>query len=100
VLCNFAQNVPDLQPLAPGADKSLLTARVKTPQLLGPVGSAVWSADASARFELNAKCQDFVTRYLGRSLMVPNDPNMCHVNRRLLKMAFAVSYICSLCASY
>lgn len=40
---------------------------------------------------LSTKCQDFVTRYLGRSLIDPGDPNMREVNRQLLALAFVVS---------
>ncbi|KAH7311599.1 hypothetical protein B0I35DRAFT_481553 [Stachybotrys elegans] len=96
VLCNYALSVPDLQPIAPGTGKSLM-ARGRTPLLSPPVGSPVWSSDASTHFQMNAKCQDFVTRYLGRSLLTPHDPNMCQVNRRLLKLAFA--YPCLMHAS-
>ena len=60
-----------------------------------PVDQAVWTSDASLsyRYQLNEKCQDFVTRYLGRSLttLIPDDPNMVRVNRQLLKLAFEVS---------
>lgn len=57
-----------------------------------PVASAVWTSDevTSYTYQLNAKCQDFITRYLGRSLTTPNDPEMMLVNRKLLELAFAV----------
>jgi hypothetical protein len=55
--------------------------------------NAVWTADASTTYQLNAKCQDFITRYLGRSLVTPDDPNMIQVNRKLLELAFHVSYL-------
>lgn len=58
-----------------------------------PLSNAVWTADASASYQLNARCQDFVTRYLGRSLITPDDPNMIQVNRKLLELAFAVGFI-------
>lgn len=58
-----------------------------------PLTNAVWTADASTSYQLNAKCQDFVTRYLGRSLMTLDDPNMTQVNRKLLELAFSVSLI-------
>lgn len=56
-----------------------------------PVTGAVWTADASTSYQLNAKCQDFVSRYYGRSISTPDDPGMIHVNRELLTLAFAVS---------
>jgi hypothetical protein len=80
VLCNFMSNMPDLQPIA--AD---------TGRLLPSLTNAVWTSDASTSYELNTKCQDFITRYLGRSLITPDDPNMIQVNRKLLKLAFTVS---------
>lgn len=62
-------------------------------EILPPLTNAVWTADASTSYQLNAKCQDFVTRYLGRSLMTLDDPNMTQVNRKLLELAFSVSLI-------
>jgi hypothetical protein len=84
-------NVPDLQPIAADTGRRLVV-RGKA-ELQAPVASAVWTADESISYQLNAKCQDFITRYLGRSLITPDDPNMIHVNRRLLRLAFAVSII-------
>lgn len=74
-------NVPDLQPIA--AD---------TGRLLPSLTNAVWTSDASTSYELNTKCQDFITRYLGRSLITPDDPHMIQVNRKLLTLAFTVSF--------
>jgi hypothetical protein len=34
-----------------------------------------------------------MTRYLGRSLVTPDDPVMIQVDRRLLELAFAVSLL-------
>lgn len=56
-----------------------------------PLTNAVWTSDASTFYQLNTRCQDFITRYLGRSLITPDDPNMGHVNRKLLELAFTVS---------
>jgi len=61
------------------------------PVLRAPVTSAIWTADTSYSYQLNAKCQDFITRYLRQSLCNPDDPNMAHVNRGLLALAFTVS---------
>lgn len=47
----------------------------------------------SYRYQLNAKCQEFVTRYLGQSLITPEDPRMIQVNRRLLALAFKVGRV-------
>lgn len=84
-------NIPDLQPIA--ADTGRPLAVRGTAKLQPPVTSAVWTADESTSYQLNAKCQEFITRYLGQSLITPDDPNMIHVNRELLKLAFAVSLI-------
>lgn len=77
-------NTPDLQPIAAGTGRALIQP---------PIDSAVWTADESTSYQLNARCQDFITRYLGRSLgtTTPDDPNMIRVNRMLLRLAFAVS---------
>lgn len=83
-------NIPDLQPVAADTRRLLGVARGKA-EIRPPVTSAVWTSDASISYQLNAKCQDFITRYLGRSLTTPNDPNMAQVNRKLLELAFAVS---------
>lgn len=85
--------IPDLQPVAVDTGRPLL-ARGKA-QLQPPLTNAVWTSDASISYQLNAKCQDFITRYLGRSLITPDDPNMMQVNRRLLELAFTVSFIIS-----
>ncbi|KAF9892046.1 hypothetical protein FE257_002452 [Aspergillus nanangensis] len=93
VLCNFMSNIPDLQPIAADTASPLRVPR-KT-ELQPHVASAVWTADEFTSYQLNARCQDFITRYLGRSLVTstPDDPNMVHVNRKLLSLAFAVRII-------
>ncbi|KAI0399319.1 hypothetical protein F4802DRAFT_53868 [Xylaria palmicola] len=88
VLCNFfMSNIPDLQPIA--ADRGRLLAAQGKAELQPPVSSAVWTSDESTSYQLNARCQAFITRYLGRSLSTPDDPNMIQVNRKLLELAFA-----------
>jgi hypothetical protein len=87
-------NIPDLQPVAADTGRPLVV-RGKA-ELQPPVASAVWTSDESTFYQLNATCQDFITRYLGRSLITPDDPNMIHVNRKLLGLAFAVSIITSM----
>jgi len=83
-------NTPDFQPVT--ADRQLLPSVVRGTGGPQPAfSSAVWTSDASAYYQLNTKCQDFITRYLGRSLLTPDDPNMIHVNRKLLQLGFAVS---------
>ncbi|KAL4889329.1 hypothetical protein BDV59DRAFT_210379 [Aspergillus ambiguus] len=91
ILCNFMSNVPDLQPVGAGTGRPLVVR--KKADLQPPVASAVWTADESTSYQLNAKCQDFITRYLGRSLMTPDDPNMVHVNRKLLGLAFTHPFL-------
>lgn len=91
VLCNFVSNIPDLQPIAADTGRPLVV-RGKA-ELRPPIASAVWTSDEFISYQLNAKCQDFITRYLGRSLINPDDPNMIHVNRKLLRLAFAVSIV-------
>ncbi|KAJ2984855.1 hypothetical protein NUW58_g5840 [Xylaria curta] len=91
VLCNFMSNVPDLQPVAADIGRPLAVRRKA--QLQPPVANAVWTSDASTCYQLNAKCQDFITRYLGRSLITPDDPNMRQVNDKLLKLAFAYPFL-------
>ncbi|KFA73434.1 hypothetical protein S40288_04224 [Stachybotrys chartarum IBT 40288] len=93
VSCNSLANVPDLHPLAADSERPL--AVQSNPMPLPPISSAVWTCDeaASYRYQLNAKCQDFITRYLGRSLITPNDPKMKHVNRGLLRLAFTYPFL-------
>lgn len=55
-----------------------------------PLTGTIWTSDASTFYQLNAKCQDFITRYLGQSLITPDDPDMVEVNRKLLRLAFTV----------
>ncbi|KAK8034165.1 hypothetical protein PG993_009160 [Apiospora rasikravindrae] len=58
-----------------------------------PPTSAIWVFDEATSFQLDAKCQEFVDRYLGRSLITPADPDMRQVNRNLLILAFHHPYL-------
>lgn len=85
VICNLVSSTTDLEPIG-----------AVTLVVHPPVSSAVWTADESIsyHYQLNAKCQDFITRYLGQSLLnaVPDEiNNMICVNRKLLDLAFTVS---------
>jgi hypothetical protein len=96
-------NVPDLHPIAADSKRSLLARAQIQPQ--PPISSCTWTSDGFSSYQLNAKCQDFITRYLGRSLIrviSPDDPNMIDVNRRLLGLAFTVSiyHICPILLAY
>ncbi|KAH7194255.1 hypothetical protein DER44DRAFT_844054 [Fusarium oxysporum] len=86
VLCNFGLNIPDLHPITSDTVRALVRCR-PTPQR--PVASAIWTSDEYTIYQLNAKCQDFVTRYYARSLLTPDDENMINVNRSLFKLAFS-----------
>ncbi|KAK2592626.1 hypothetical protein QQS21_009691 [Conoideocrella luteorostrata] len=85
-------NIPDLQPMA-ADDAGRRLAVGGEARLQSLLTNAVWTSDASTCYQLNARCQDFITRYLGRSLITPNDPNMVHVNRKLLELAFAHPFL-------
>jgi hypothetical protein len=80
-------NVPDLQPVA---DDSVRRSAGRERAGLRPLTGAIWASDGSISYQLDAQCQDFVTRYLGRSLITPDDPNMVEVNRELLTLTFTV----------
>lgn len=82
-------NIPDLHPITADTGRPLVI-RGKA-ELQPPLTNAIWTSDASTTYQLNGKCQDFITRYLGRSLITPNDPKMIQVNRQLLELAFHVS---------
>lgn len=85
-MCNFKPNIPDLQPVADD------TVR-EGAKLQPPSSTAIWTSDGSTFYSLNSKCQDFVDRYLGRSLINTDDPRMTEVNRKLLTIAFTVSLV-------
>ncbi|KAH7157272.1 hypothetical protein B0J13DRAFT_434766 [Dactylonectria estremocensis] len=91
VICNFLPNVPDLQPVTDDSVRAVLARENVKPQ--PPLSSAVWTSDASTFYQLDAKCQDFVTRYLGRGLITPDDFNMIEVNRKLLVLSFAHPFL-------
>lgn len=82
-------NVPDLHPVAADTGRQLFQGTAK-PQ--PPLTNAVWTCNAATSYQLNSRCQDFITRYLGRSLISVDDPNMKRVNHKLLKLAFIVSH--------
>ncbi|RFN54215.1 putative c6 finger domain protein [Fusarium flagelliforme] len=94
VLCNFGFNIPDLQPVTSDTGRSLVRSK---PALRSSITNAIWTSDEFSRYQLSAKCQDFVTRYYGRSLLTPDDPNMLKVNESLFKLAF--TYPCLMHAS-
>lgn len=94
MLCNFGLNIPDLHPITPEAVRAVVRCK---PSPQRPVASAVWTSDEYTIYQLNAKCQDFVTRYYARSLLTPDDGNMIDVNRRLFKLAFSVRATCGMC---
>lgn len=84
-------NVPDLHAVADDTVRSSFVGRKA--ELYPSLSSAVWTSDASTSYQLDARCQDFVTRYLGRSLITPDDLNMVEVNRKLLVLAFTVGLL-------
>ncbi|CAI7601002.1 unnamed protein product [Penicillium glandicola] len=84
-------NIPDLQPVAANTRQPLVV-RGKT-ALQPALTNAVWTSDASTSYQLSARCQDFITRYLGRSLITPEDPNMIQVNRKILELAFTCPFL-------
>lgn len=67
----------------------LITQR--PPRLQPPVSNAVWTSDQSTFDQVSTRCQNFISRYLERSLITPNDSNMAHVNSKLLELTFTVS---------
>ncbi|RAK95541.1 Zn(II)2Cys6 transcription factor domain-containing protein [Aspergillus ibericus CBS 121593] len=83
LLCPFMSNIPDLQPVA--ADRQLVVQ--------SPPSNAVWTSDESTCYHLDARCQEFISRYLGRSLIPPDNPNMIQVNRKLLELAFTYPFL-------
>ncbi|OQE35470.1 hypothetical protein PENCOP_c013G01294 [Penicillium coprophilum] len=84
-------NIPDLEPATAETGRPLV---VREKAGIQPhLTNAVWASDASTSYHLNAKCQDFITRYLGRSLITPDDSTMRQVNRELLKLAFAYPFL-------
>ncbi|GJP89357.1 C6 finger domain protein [Aspergillus niger] len=95
IVYNFlSTTTPDLHPIAADTRRSWMVrgaAAAAGPQ--PPLTNAVWTSDASTFYQLNTRCQDFITRYLGRSLITPDDPNMGHVNRKLLELAFTHPYL-------
>ncbi|KAH8714754.1 hypothetical protein BGZ61DRAFT_505468 [Ilyonectria robusta] len=91
VRCNFMSNVPDLQPVADDSLRSFVAQERAGPQ--APLTSAVWTSDASTSYQLNARCQDFIIRYLARSLITPDDANMIKVNRNLMTLAFTHPFL-------
>ncbi|RYC60891.1 hypothetical protein CHU98_g5321 [Xylaria longipes] len=91
LVCNFLPDVPDLQPLADDSIRSSVVRGGADPQ--PPLAGTVWTSNKSTSYQLDAKCQDFVTRYLGRSLITPDDPNMVEVNRKLLRLTFTHPFL-------
>ncbi|RAH63268.1 hypothetical protein BO85DRAFT_515796 [Aspergillus piperis CBS 112811] len=95
VVCNFlSSTTPYLHPISADSQRSwMVRGTASAAGLQPPLSNAIWTSDASTLFQLNTRCQDFITRYLGRSLITPNDPNMGQVNRKLLELAFTHPYL-------
>ncbi|KAI1425491.1 hypothetical protein F5Y12DRAFT_747009 [Xylaria sp. FL1777] len=91
LVCSFVPGVPDLQPVADDLIRSSVDQGGVEPQ--PPLDGAVWTSDASTFYQLDAKCQDFVTRYLGRSLITPDDPSIVEVNHKLLGLCFTHPFL-------
>ncbi|OQD85496.1 hypothetical protein PENANT_c010G05883 [Penicillium antarcticum] len=62
-----------------------------------PVSSAIWTSDGVISYQLNAKCQDLITRCFERSLITADDPNTIYVNSKLLRLAFTYPYLMHAC---
>ncbi|KAI0141573.1 hypothetical protein GGR57DRAFT_487181 [Xylariaceae sp. FL1272] len=87
LLCNAKPGVTDMQPAC--ADSMRASSRPQERlRLRPPPTAAIWTADSSTRYELNARCQGFITRYLARRILNPEDPHMMQANRKLLSLAF------------
>ncbi|KAI1172448.1 hypothetical protein F4777DRAFT_601617 [Nemania sp. FL0916] len=91
LLCNFIPDVPDLQPVADDSVRLWHVQGREEPQ--SSLTGTIWTSDASASYQLNAKCQDFISRYLGRSLITPDDPKLVEINRKLLGLAFTHPFL-------
>ncbi|KAI1339965.1 hypothetical protein F5Y15DRAFT_380997 [Xylariaceae sp. FL0016] len=85
VSCNFMPGVPDLHPVAADEGKALTTRREPNPQI--SVAGAIWTSDELTSYQVNVKCQNFITRYLGRSLITPHDSTVIQMNRKFLELA-------------
>ncbi|KAI1844799.1 hypothetical protein JX266_009027 [Neoarthrinium moseri] len=86
-------DTPDLQPVADDTIRSLVAPT--RPELQRSLTNAIWTSDVSTsyHYQLNAKCQEFVTRYLGRSLISPDDPRVVEMNHKLLVLAFTHPFL-------
>ncbi|KAL7906631.1 hypothetical protein GGI35DRAFT_487748 [Trichoderma velutinum] len=93
VLCNFRFDTLDLQPIT--CDPAIYASQVarQGTVLQPPPSGSVWTSDESTVYQLDSKCQDFIIRYLGRSLITPDDPRMVQVNRSLLALAFVHPFL-------
>ncbi|KAI6089622.1 hypothetical protein F4821DRAFT_50230 [Hypoxylon rubiginosum] len=91
VLCNFMPNVADLQSVSGGTIRTSVAQ--ERAELQPHLTNAVWTSDGCYQYHLNTKCQQFVTRYLGRSLINPDDPKMMEVNGKLLGLAFEYPFL-------
>ncbi|WDK10747.1 C6 finger domain protein [Colletotrichum graminicola] len=93
VVCNFLLDVSDLQPIGVDTSWPAMVRGQRRADVQPPLTNAVWTCDTSGSYQLNAKCQDFITRYLGRSLITPSDPTVILVNSKLLELAFTHPYL-------
>ncbi|VUC29170.1 unnamed protein product [Clonostachys rosea] len=91
VVCNFIITVSDLQPVADDSVRPSVALKGVGPRL--SMDSAIWTSNTEYSYQLNTKCQDFLTRYLGRSLITPDEPTMAEVNRKLLALTFTHPFL-------
>ncbi|KAH7026657.1 uncharacterized protein B0I36DRAFT_434047 [Microdochium trichocladiopsis] len=98
VRCNFDTRVGDLQPVHAVSDEHIGSQRrsVATPR--APISSCVWASDDYGySYQLNTRCQHYLTRYFGWSLAAPNNPIVSKLNARLLALSFKHPHLMHAC---
>lgn len=88
LLCNLTSRVPDLHSAVDEPKNLALFQSTLHPEPC--LSNAIWSADSSSIYHLNASDQDYLTRYLDQDLLAPNDPHMIPINHSLLQLSFTV----------
>ncbi|KAM0715779.1 hypothetical protein Q7P37_008293 [Cladosporium fusiforme] len=80
-------NVPDLQPIAAHAEQGAVLQRKIELRPALKHEFCTYDPSSCYVYKLDTRCRDLITRYLGQSLITPDDPDMAHVNRSLLSLA-------------
>lgn len=94
VVCNFASDIPDIQPLWGTGDKFQLQTYLCLGSPKASVSNAIWASDGVRFLTLDAHDHDLFTRFRYRTLYSLGGAELVNIyEQHILQAAFSVSSI-------